>query len=51
MCGHEHWEEEGWRPFAAFSHDVAPAETAPGDADAPLVREAGELIPPGVPLS
>lgn len=52
MCGDEQWEQEGWRPFAAFAQDVAAsAEAAPGDADAPLVREAGELVPPGVPFS
>jgi hypothetical protein len=51
MCGHEQWEEEGWRPFAAFAHDVtAPAEASAGDADAPLVRER-DLLQPGVPLS
>jgi hypothetical protein len=50
MCGQEHWEQEGWRPFAAFSHDLTePVEASSGDADAPLVREA-ELVPPKVSL-
>src|SRR5262249_55454279 len=51
MCGDEHWEEEGWRPFAAFAPDlVSSVEAAAGDLDAPLARGAGDLVPPEVPL-
>ena len=53
MCGGEHWEEEGWKPFAALAADLTPvAPTVAADADAPLAREAVELsVLPGVPLS
>jgi hypothetical protein len=50
MCGDEHWEEEGWRPFAAFATDLTPPIAASlGDMDAPLAREAGKLGSPEIP--
>ena len=52
MCGHDRWEEQGWKPFAALSLDLTPPfEASPGDADAPMAREAGALVPPEIPLS
>jgi hypothetical protein len=52
MCGHDTWHEEGWRPFASLSIDLTPpAEAVPGDADAPLAREADRLVPPELPRS
>lgn len=57
MCGGASWAEEGWRPFPDLNAELAgaarrAATLAGADADAPLVREAGEVsVFPGVPLS
>ena len=53
MCGGASFDEDGWKPFASFSADLASATGAvPTDADAPLGRELVETsILPGVPLS
>jgi rubredoxin len=55
MCGAAAWSEEGWRPFADLTRDLATsarraAVLAGADTDAPLVREERSVFP-GVPLS
>jgi hypothetical protein len=55
MCGSASWTEQGWRPFADLTRDLAvsarrAATLAGADADAPLVREERSVFP-GVPLS
>lgn len=46
MCGSANWYDEGWKPFAALSGDLAVSvdeADADEDASAPLPREADEV--------
>jgi hypothetical protein len=47
MCGGAEWLDEGWKPFADLTGDLAPL----ADVDTPLARDAGgSSVFPGVPL-